>query len=287
MAAPNLDSFAALARASKSRALHSQVISYCTKLAQSSKSQSEEGWAAREMLIKAYLDEGQIEKAVELVKELRNRFGSKSQRVSLLEGITLEAQGKWESAEKLYEDILNTNWNNLSVAKRLVALKRSKGDFAAASKQLNTLLTDNQADVELWLEMCDLQMTLGAFEQALYCAEEILVSNPHSYLSNCLYADLLLTCARSSSAEPLKTKWTADSRSYYSQSLVLRGEQGYSRAAWGLLLCVKAKKASGKEQADELDEKLKVKAAGILRNIYSKSPMRDMVDPVIAQLSQS
>jgi tetratricopeptide (TPR) repeat protein len=271
-----------VAKTTKSRLNHAQVVEYCTSVLRSGKAQTEVGWTARELLIKAYLDQGEIEKDQSLLKELRSRFGQKSQRVSILEGLIAEASGDWAKAEGLYEDILKLNWNNVTAAKRLAAVKRSRGDLAGASKQLNVLINDNQADLESWTEMCDLQMTCGAFEQALYCAEEILIAHPHSYISNGLYAELLLTCAQSTTVDELKTKWLADSRTYFSQSLVLRGEQGCARSAWGLVAYSRTKKPA--EKKDELDDQIKQKAVSMLRKIYANSPLKDLVEPVLSQI---
>jgi len=270
-------------RITKNRTLHSQVVKSLTEYLKSHAS-TEDSWAAREHLAKALLDEGDFEGAARLVDELKTRFGAKSQRVGILEGLTLEAKGDWEAAKTLYEELIKKNWHNALAGKRLAALKRSRGDLAGAVQQLNVLLTDNHSDIEVWSELLDVYMTVGSYEQALFCAEELLLSNPHSYLSTCLYGELLFTCARATGMETMKEKWMKDSRAYLSQSLVLKSDQN-PRAAWGLLVCVHAKSTSETAEKDKLDIELSKKAASMLRAMYAKSPMKDLVEPVISQLS--
>jgi tetratricopeptide (TPR) repeat protein len=265
----------------KERLLTKQIIDFGENYLQNH-SQTEESWQVREQLIKSLLDDGNIEKASQLLNELKIRFGLKSQRVNLLEGLIFESKGEFDKAEQVYDDLIKKNWNNTLAGKRLACTKRSKGDLNGAVKQLNSLLMDNQSDPEVFAELCDLQLTVGAYEAAAFCAEELLLVNPHSYIANCFYAEILYTCSRGNAPEQITDKWAEDSRTYFSQSLVLKKENN-PRAAWGLMFAVRAKKTPAKDEV-ETNISLSKKTAKLLESYYEKSPMKDLVQPVLKQL---
>jgi tetratricopeptide (TPR) repeat protein len=267
-------------RSVRSRTSFEEVISFCESSLMSS-STNEESWLVREQLAKACLDKGDIERAQELVGQLRKRFGAKSQRISLLEGLVLEAKGDWEKAKALYEDLVNRNANNSVAAKRLATVKRCQGDLDGCVKLLNNLIIENQSDPETWSELCDVQLVAGSYEAAAFCAEEVLLSNPHSYVLNTYFAEILFSCLSGNNGSSSNdAKWVEESRSYFSQSLVLNTDNN-PRAAWGVLLC--CSEESAKEAM--LNAELKQKSALLLKKIYASSPMKDLVEPVLKQLS--
>ena len=47
-----------------------------------------------------------------------------------------------------------------------------------------------QADQEAWSELCDLYLTEHDYTKAAFCAEELLLINPHSHLNHERYASI-------------------------------------------------------------------------------------------------
>lgn len=260
-----MSTFAQLLRKTQSlRSAYQEIIDFCVPFVAAHKN-SDDSWLAREQLIKAYLDQGDVDSAVALVRELEEKFGLNSQRVALLRGLTLEAQGDFERALALYMDLLAKNRNNVLAAKRIVVVKRSQGDSCVQT--LNLLIQDNQADVEVWFELMEVELVRGAYDEALFCGDEVLLANPHSHHILTLYGEILESNKREESS----------GRQYFAQALVVNPQS--TRAAWCLLFSA----ASG-ENKDDLAAPLSAKAKELLLKHYSKSPMLDLVKPCIDKL---
>lgn len=246
------------------RSSYQEVVAFCTQYLAWHPS-TDDSWRARELLVKALLDQGDLARAGELVKELEAKFGLQSQRVAVLRGMVLEAQGETSRALAVYMDLLQKNRNNSLAAKRVLALKRSMGDSPVHA--LNLLLQDNQSDLEVWLELMDVELVRGAFDEAVFCAEEVLLGNPHSHHVLCLYGELLLSASAQQNA--------LEARQYFSQALVIHPHS--ARSAWGLLV-------ASSESSDELAKPLGDKAKQLLLQIYAKSPLLDLVQPALQRL---
>jgi len=144
-------SLAALKPLQKSRSSCAEIVQLASRIQLDS---SEEALAARETIAKAALDTGRVELADKLVSELETRF-PKSQRVGMLRGLVLEAEGKFLPAETLYKGLMVSNPSNIQAAKRIAALKRdSVSSSSAAMQALNALLQDNHADIEVRATHC-------------------------------------------------------------------------------------------------------------------------------------
>lgn len=49
------------------------------------------------------------------------------------------------------------------------------------------------SDQEAWHELCNLYLQEADFEKAVFCMEELLLHNPHSYLLHLRIADIRYT----------------------------------------------------------------------------------------------
>jgi tetratricopeptide (TPR) repeat protein len=230
-----------------------------------------EQWLIREQYFKALVESGAFKHAQIVLNELVNRFGTKggkeSQRITMLKAMLYEAQGKYKEADDIYIAMEIANPSNFLVLKRRIALERSKGDSAAAARLLNKYLDVNQADVEAWMEMADLQMCEGQFKPAAYCLEEALLAHPYNHAMHTLYGEVLYSI--STSPEQILT-----ARSYFAQSLVLKPADN-ARACWGLLMC-------SFQSKDEVGRDLARKSASELKKIYSSSSLSQTLKPLIA-----
>jgi len=227
---------------------------------------SEDALVAREIICKAALDCGKIVLAIRMLGELERRF-PKSQRVALLRGMVLEAEGKFAQAQAIYQDLVAQNQSNLAAPRRIAALTRDGASANAAAQELNKLIGDNFADVEAWMEMADLQLSQAAFAEAAYCLEEVLLANPYHHACHTLYGEVAFTFE------------DKQGRAYFAQSLCIK-PQSNPRAAWGLALCCAAEPLA----ADDNTKQLRAKALAMLRALYARSDMLGLVEKVLAQL---
>mmetsp|Transcript_17570 Transcript_17570/g.30979 ORF Transcript_17570/g.30979 Transcript_17570/m.30979 type:complete len:279 (-) Transcript_17570:74-910(-) len=190
-----------------------------------------EQWSIREQVFVAALDANELEVCASTLKELKAQFPS-SQRVGRLEGLLLEAQGKTKDAAAVYAKILEENKGNMVAMKRKICLLKSTGKLNEAIKQLTLYLDEFQADAEGWAELARMYVEAGSIQNACFCLEEILLSQPHSYLSFLAYAEALFTLGGSK-----ETYFQA--RSYFAQSLIIKKTPYNLRAAWGLAVTTK------------------------------------------------
>ena len=82
------------------------------------------------------------------------------------------------------------------------------------------------SDQEGWSELCDLYLAEGDYTRAAFCAEEMILHNPHNYFVHQRLADIRYTMG---GIENIKFAC-----SHYSQALKLNGES--MRAFFGLFL---------------------------------------------------
>ena len=82
------------------------------------------------------------------------------------------------------------------------------------------------SDQEGWSELCDLYLAEGDYTRAAFCAEEMILHNPHNYFVHQRLADIRYTMG---GIENIKF-----ASSHYSQALKLNGES--MRAFFGLFL---------------------------------------------------
>ena len=215
-------------------------------------SSSEDKWNVREQLLIANLDLGEIGAAKALYKIIHDEFPGSS-RVNRLEGLILEAEGQFEKALALYNEMLGlteskdssnikVNHTNVVVMKRIVACRKAAGKTEAAINDLISIITNFPGDCESWLELADLYVQFRSYEKAAHCFEEIILIDPtNSHFHNKL-ADLYYTLgtpAKSAQSES-DLKYLLLSRKHYSISLTLQEAKINRKAIYGVQYAAKA-----------------------------------------------
>lgn len=203
------------------------------------KSLGDEVWGVYERVGVAAVDCGDLALAEQCCTKLRAKFG-KSARVSILEGLLLEAQGKHGQAEALYEQILKDDPAHPAAWKRRICAAKEKGNTIQAIELLNKFLKLASSDEHSWLELTDLYLSLGKLELAKFAMEELLLLSPDNYLYHLKYAEISYTLGGKANV--------ATARQYYAQSLELKPHNNL-RAQYGLIMCLRAK-ASNKLSDD-------------------------------------
>jgi tetratricopeptide (TPR) repeat protein len=199
-----------------------------------------EVWGVYERVCMAAVDGHDLDLADDCYKKLRKKFG-KSARVTILEGMILEAKGEHAPAINLYDRILKDDATNQAAWKRKICVAREQGDTEKAIELLNKYLKLSSSEESSWLELADLYLSLSKLELAKFCLEELLLLNPDNYLYHLKYAEVVYTLGG-------KANVTL-ARQYYAQSLELKPHDNL-RAQYGLIMCVRAN--GSKKLAEEL-----------------------------------
>ena len=141
--------------------------------------ESQEKWQSYENIFLACLRTGDNESAYLYLEELTDRFGKENERVTALRGLYAEATAKsekeLEDVMRHYEEILKEDPSVFAIRKRRVALLRGMGRTADAITALTNLLDTSPTDAEAWAELADLYLMQGAYEQAIFSLEEVLL----------------------------------------------------------------------------------------------------------------
>lgn len=147
--------------------------------------ESQEKWQIYENIFLACLRTGDNNSAYLCLEELKDRFGEKNDRVLALQGLYKEAtakdNGELQEVLREYHEILKEDPTVFSIQKRRAALLRSMGQTADAVRALTNLVDLSPTDAEAWSELGDLYLTLGMYDQAIFCFEEVLVVMPNAW----------------------------------------------------------------------------------------------------------
>ncbi|KAF2034770.1 hypothetical protein EK21DRAFT_55974 [Setomelanomma holmii] len=153
-----------------------------------------ESWTIHENLFYSALRTGDETSARAILERLKARFGEQNERIITLVGVFNEATAKsnaeLEKVFEEYEQILREDPTNMSVRKRRVAVLKSLGRTQDAITALTVLLQNSPTDVEAWAEASELYATQGAWGQAIYCAEEVLLMMPNAWSAHAHIATL-------------------------------------------------------------------------------------------------
>jgi len=82
------------------------------------------------------------------------------------------------------------------------------------------------SDQEAWSELCDLYLAEGDYNRAIFCAEELILHNPHNFFVHQRAAEIRYTMG---GIENMKMAYN-----YYSQALKLN--ENSMRALFGLFM---------------------------------------------------
>lgn len=153
-------------------------------------SETPSSWTIHENLFFASLRTGDDVSARKILDRLTTRFGAENERITVLQGIYAESQAKsdkdLENVFKEYENLLREDPTNFAVRKRRVAILKSMGRIGDAITALTVLLEHSPTDGEAWAELADLYAQQGAWGQAIYSMEEVLLIAPTSWSVRCL-----------------------------------------------------------------------------------------------------
>ncbi|KAK7181448.1 hypothetical protein DPSP01_008666 [Paraphaeosphaeria sporulosa] len=153
-----------------------------------------ETWAIHENLLLAALRTGDDAAARQILDRLTTRFGADNERMVALKGMYEEALAKDDKdLEKVfndYEKVLKDDPTNMSVRKRRIAVLKSLGRTADAITALTVLVENSPTDAEAWAELSELYASTGAWGQAIFCLEEVLLIMPNAWSAHAQVATL-------------------------------------------------------------------------------------------------
>lgn len=144
-----------------------------------------ETWIIHENLLYSALRTGDDASARQILDRLTTRFGADNERIITLRGIYEEALAKNDKdLERIfegYEKVLKADPTNFSVRKRRIAVLKSLGKIGDAITALTVLVENSPTDTEAWAELSELYASTGAWGQAIFCMEEVLLIMPNAW----------------------------------------------------------------------------------------------------------
>lgn len=209
-------------------------------------------WTVMEQVFLAACAAGHCEWRDYCLKALVRQWPN-SHRVERLKGICKESQEDYNEAKNIYTKILSDKPEDTVTRKRLIAMCKQRGKTSEAIEQINTYLETFCTDAEVWHELAELYIEAGSLSRAVYCFEELVLSNPRSIYYIVTYAELLYSVG---DYEP--------SRKYFSLACYL--DDACLRALWGLF-AVNMALAEKDKQSEQLQQ-LQTFSNERLRNAY-------------------
>ncbi|RVE44308.1 hypothetical protein evm_011032 [Chilo suppressalis] len=149
-----------------------------------------------------------------------------SMRVMRYKAMVREAKEKYDEALEILDYIIKADETNAPARKRRIAIFKAQGQITEAIKELVDYLKKFMSDVEGWQQLCELYLSVGELQRAVFCAEEMLLHQPHCHFHHQRVADIRYTMGGVENMELAK--------SYYCQALKLNPEN--MRATLGLFL---------------------------------------------------
>ncbi|EJU01484.1 TPR-like protein [Dacryopinax primogenitus] len=149
-------------------------------------------WPLLEQTYLAALDMGDTALAGELFSQLDQRFPG-SQRVEMLQGVRLEADGELDTARRLYEEILQGEESNLIIWKRLITVYKQLNQVQKAIDSLTQLLDVFYNDLEGWLELAALYTEIFQYDHALQALSHALLLAPQNPFHALQFAETAYT----------------------------------------------------------------------------------------------
>ncbi|KAJ4411215.1 Inositol phosphatase SIW14 [Didymella pomorum] len=220
-----------------------------------------ESWAIHENLFFSALRTGDEKSAHQILERLEARFGEQNERIITLRGIYNEATAQSDAdLEKVfdgYEKILREDPTNMSIRKRRVAVLKSMGRTADAITAVTVLLQNSPTDVEAWAEASELYASQCSWGQAIYCAEEVLLTAPTSWTAHAHVATLHYLSTASNNPPSLSELSLALKhfcRAVELNESYLRGFYGIKTVAAKLLPLLSDTQASFKKRGEQDDE---------------------------------
>ncbi|KAF2993331.1 hypothetical protein E8E13_001957 [Curvularia kusanoi] len=233
-----------------------------------------ESWAIHENLLLSALRTGDEKAAAQILERMEARFGEHNERIVTLRGIYNEATARTTAdLEKVfdgYEKILREDPTNISIRKRRVTVLKSLGRTADAITAITVLLENSPTDVEAWAEASELYASQAAWGQAIYCAEEVLLTAPNSWSAHAHVATLhyLSTASNSPPSLPaLSLALKHFCRAVELDDSYLRGFYGIKVVAKKLLPLLSDAPVSAKKRGEQDDEDVPIPSLASVRKL--------------------
>jgi tetratricopeptide (TPR) repeat protein len=171
---------------------HDEIVDLWTEILfrRNLSSLGDEKWLILEQVFKSALHCSKQAIARECLEQLEKQFKITSRRVQTLNAMYFESIGEFERAEDIYSTLLEDNETDAIVRKRQISLLKEQNQIREAISELNSYLELYQADQEAWSELCDLYLSEHDYIKAAFCAEELLLINPHNHLNHERYASI-------------------------------------------------------------------------------------------------
>jgi len=150
----------------------------------------DEKWLILEQIFKSALHCSKQAIARECLEQLEKQFKTTSRRVTTLNAMYFESIGEFEKADDIYSALLEDNETDAIVRKRQISLLKEQNRIHEAINELNSYLELYQTDQEGWSELCDLYLSEHEYTKAAFCAEELILINPHNHLNHERYASI-------------------------------------------------------------------------------------------------
>ena len=241
----------------KPRKNYARILSLSNHLVtHHTRSMGQSVWEVYEALVLASLDCSHYEITKSALSKLSTRF-PKSIRVLMLKGMLLEAQGLTEEALTLYQDTIAREPLNRECRRRKVSVHKSKGQIKMAIQELCRYLTLFMGDTEAWLELCDLYTEELDLHNAGFCIEELILTNPLSYLNHLKYAEICYTKG--------EEYWDSAAK-HYTQVLALKRDS--TRALYGVILTFYSIMRASKQSLQSKERKMVDWAKSRLMEMY-------------------
>lgn len=209
-------------------------------------------WTVMEQVFLAACDAGHNEWRDYCLQQLVKKW-PKSIRVERLKGIYQESVEDYAEAKNIYTNIINEKPEDTITRKRLIAMEKQHGKLDSAIEACNSYLEVFSTDADVWHELAELYIEACSLSRAVYCFEELVLSNPRSMYHILTYAELLYS--------------TGDyelSRKYFCLAAYLDG--ACLRALWGL--CAVNMALAEKDKSSEKLVQMQNLAIERLRGVY-------------------
>uniref|UniRef100_A0A914Q2D0 ER membrane protein complex subunit 2 n=1 Tax=Panagrolaimus davidi TaxID=227884 RepID=A0A914Q2D0_9BILA len=227
----------------------------------------DELWPVLEQVTLAAIDAARHDLVLECLQKLIKKFPA-SGRVTKLQAMRLEAEGKFDAAEEIYDKLIKADEANPSFRKRKVAILIAKGERLEAIRELNSYLEIFLNDQEAWQQLCELYLKEGDYARAAFAFEDVLLSNPHSSLSFRRMAEIRYA---SGGTENLEL-----SKAYFERAILM--SENDIRSLYGLILVCNALSAKASPSKKKELSSAGVKAADKLIEIYRASTENDHIE---------
>lgn len=167
--------------------------------------ETQETWITTENLLISCLRTGDDKAARQCLDRLEQRFGEENERVMALRGMYEEAiAGDDKALEKVFKEydtyLKEHDPTNIAVRKRKATLLRGMGRTEDAAKVLIELLDISPTDAEAWSELADIYFLQGAYQQAIFSLEEVILCIPNAWNMHARLGEVLYISATTSAA---------------------------------------------------------------------------------------